>query len=149
MLYFFIIAIVTGIDQLTKYLAETLLMPVSTIPLVQNIFHLTYARNTGAAFSILTGKQMYLISITAVVITALLYYLIKILKTGEVTLKLALTFIIGGALGNFIDRVRLNYVTDFLDFTLINYPIFNLADVFVIAGVVLLSYMVLFRKLKI
>jgi len=92
---------------------------------------------------------MYLISITAVVITALLYYLIKILKTGEVTLKLALTFIIGGALGNFIDRVRLNYVTYFLDFTLINYPIFNLADVFVIAGVVLLSYMVLFRKLKI
>lgn len=73
------------------------------------------------------------------------YYLIKILKTGEVAFKLSLAIIIGGALGNLIDRVRLNYVTDFLDFTLINYPIFNLADVFVVSGVVMLSYMLLFK----
>jgi len=72
-------------------------------------------------------------------------YLIKILKTGEVAFKLSLAMIIGGALGNLIDRVRLNYVTDFLDFTLINYPIFNLADVFVVSGVVMLSYMLLFK----
>ena len=61
------------------------------------------------------------------------------------TFKLSLAIIIGGALGNLIDRVRLNYVTDFLDFTLINYPIFNLADVFVVSGVVMLSYMLLFK----
>ena len=106
---------------------------------------MTYARNTGAAFSILRVKQALLILVTAIVVGALIYYLIKILKTGEVAFKLSLAIIIGGALGNLIDRVRLNYVTDFLDFTLINYPIFNLADVFVVSGVVMLSYMLLFK----
>jgi len=110
---------------------------------------LTYARNTGAAFSILRDKQVFLILVTAIVVVALICYFIKILKTGEATLKLALTFIIGGALGNLIDRIRLNYVTDFLDFTLINYPIFNFADVFVVLGVVVLSYFVLFKGAKI
>jgi signal peptidase II len=93
----------------------------------------------------LRDKQAFLILVTAIVVGALIYYLIKILKTGEVAFKLSLAIIIGGALGNLIDRVRLNYVTDFLDFTLINYPIFNLADVFVVSGVVLLSYMLLFK----
>lgn len=93
----------------------------------------------------LRDKQALLILVTAIVVGALIYYLIKILKTGEVAFKLSLAIIIGGALGNLIDRVRLNYVTDFLDFTLINYPIFNLADVFVVSGVVMLSYMLLFK----
>jgi signal peptidase II len=93
----------------------------------------------------LRDKQAFLILVTTIVVGALIYYLIKILKTGEVAFKLSLAIIIGGALGNLIDRVRLNYVTDFLDFTLINYPIFNLADVFVVSGVVMLSYMLLFK----
>jgi len=75
--------------------------------------------------------------------------LIKIKKSGTTTLKIALSLIIGGALGNLIDRIRLNYVTDFLDFTLINFAIFNFADVFVILGVVLLSFMLLFKGDKI
>lgn len=145
MFYIFIITILTGIDQWTKYLVETQLKPIGAIPIVKDIFHLTYARNTGAAFSILRDKQAFLILVTAIVVVALIYYLIKILKTGEVAFKLSLAMIIGGALGNLIDRVRLNYVTDFLDFTLINYPIFNLADVFVVSGVVMLSYMLLFK----
>lgn len=106
---------------------------------------MTYARNTGAAFSILRDKQAFLILVTTIVVGALIYYLMNILKTGEVAFKLSLAMIIGGALGNLIDRVRLNYVTDFLDFTLINYHIFNLADVFVVSGVVMLSYMLLFK----
>lgn len=149
MFYIFIIVLLTGIDQWTKYLAETQLKPIDTIPLVQDLFHLTYARNTGAAFSILRDKQVFLILVTTIVVVALICYLIKILKTGEAALKLSLAFIIGGALGNLIDRVRLNYVTDFLDFTLINYPIFNFADVFVVSGVAMLLYMVLFKGAKI
>lgn len=149
MFYIFIIVLLTGIDQWTKYLAETQLKPIDTIPLVHDLFHLTYARNTGAAFSILRDKQVFLILVTTIVVVALICYLIKILKTGEAALKLSLAFIIGGALGNLIDRVRLNYVTDFLDFTLINYPIFNFADVFVVSGVAILLYMVLFKGAKI
>jgi len=142
MFYFFIIVILIGIDQWTKYLAETQLKPIDAIPLVRDVFHLTYARNTGAAFSILRDKQVFLIIVSTIIVIVLIYYLIK---TRETTLKIALALIIGGALGNLTDRIRLNYVTDFLDFTLVDYPIFNFADVFVVLGVVLLSYIVLFK----
>ncbi|MPM11077.1 Lipoprotein signal peptidase [bioreactor metagenome] len=145
MFYFFIIVILIGIDQWTKYLAETQLKPIDAIPLVRDVFHLTYARNTGAAFSILREKQVFLIIVSTIIVVVLIYYLIKTIKTRETTLKIALALIIGGALGNLIDRIRLNYVTDFLDFTLVDYPIFNFADVFVVLGVVLLSYIVLFK----
>ncbi len=145
MFYFFIIVILIGIDQWTKYLAETQLKPIDAIPLVRDVFHLTYARNTGAAFSILRDKQVFLIIVSTIIVVVLIYYLIKTIKTRETTLKIALALIIGGALGNLIDRIRLNYVTDFLDFTLVDYPIFNFADVFVVLGVVLLSYIVLFK----
>lgn len=62
---------------------------------------------------------------------------------GVLDLKVSLSLIIGGAMGNFVDRIRLNYVVDMLDFTLINYPIFNMADVFVVTGAILLSYYML------
>lgn len=94
MFYIFIITILTGIDQWTKYLVETQLKPIGAIPIVKDIFHLTYARNTGAAFSILRDKQAFLILVTAIVVVALIYYLINILKTGEVAFKLSLAMIL-------------------------------------------------------
>ncbi len=145
MLYIFIIAFAVGIDQFTKYLAQTLLMPVKTLPLVPGIFHLTYARNTGAAFSILKDTQIILIPVTGFIIVGIICYMIKIRNKKNVVLKLSLALISGGAFGNFIDRVRLGYVTDFFDFTLINYPIFNFADVFVVLGVIFLAYIILFK----
>jgi signal peptidase II len=148
MFYMFLITLLTGIDQCIKYLVETRLKNLHTVPLIQDVFHLTYSRNTGAAFSVLRDKQMFLILVTLIMILALIFYLIKILKTEKATLKLSLALIIGGALGNFIDRVRLNYVVDFLDFNLINFPIFNFADVFVILGVIILLYLILFREIK-
>ena len=119
------------------------LKPIKSYPLITNIFHLTYAENTGAAFSILRDKQLLLIILTLIIIIALLFYLIRNLKTDQIFLKLPLSLIIGGALGNLIDRVRLNYVVDMLDFTLINYPVFNMADVFVVSGVVIFAYTML------
>ncbi|MFT9496483.1 signal peptidase II, partial [Anaerosolibacter sp.] len=112
-------------------------------PLINNIFHLTYAENTGAAFSMFSGKQPLLIILTLIIIVALLFYLIRNLKTDQVFLKFSLSLIIGGALGNLIDRIRLNYVVDMLDFTLINYPVFNMADVFVVSGAVIFAYTIL------
>lgn len=141
--YFIIIALVLIIDQLSKYLTIAYLKPIRSYPLINNIFHLTYAENTGAAFSILRDKQLLLIISTLIIITALLFYLIKNLKTDQVLLKFSLPLIIGGALGNLIDRIRLGYVVDMLDFTLINFAIFNMADVFVVLGVILFTYSVL------
>jgi signal peptidase II len=134
-------------DQVSKYFAITHLKPIGSIELIKGIFNLTYAINTGAAFSILSGKQVFLILVTTAVTGFLMYYLFKAIKENKSRiLKLSLSLIIGGALGNLIDRIRLNYVIDYFDFTLINYPIFNVADVFVVCGTILLAYGILFRK---
>ncbi len=88
---------------------------MNTYPLWENIFHLTYSRNTGAAFSILRNKQSLLIGITLVVMVFLSVYLYKSVQSQEPwMLNLALAMILGGGIGNLIDRVRLNYVIDFL-----------------------------------
>lgn len=144
--YFIIIAVLVTVDQVSKSLAQAFLKPVGTVSIVKNVFHLTYGENTGAAFSILQGKQALLIIITSIVIIALVVYFIKNYKTQNHLLLLSLTLILSGALGNLSDRVRLNYVVDFLDFTLINYPIFNTADIFVVTGSVFLAYSVFLAK---
>lgn len=144
--YFIIIALLVAIDQVFKYLVESYLKPIGTFPIIKDVFHLTYGRNTGAAFSILQGKQAFLITVTSIVTIALIVYLIKNYKTQNYLLLISLTLVISGALGNLIDRVRLNYVVDFLDFTLINYPIFNTADIFVVSGTTLLAYFMLFAS---
>jgi signal peptidase II len=131
-------------------LADLYLKPIDTYPLVENVFHLTYRRNTGAAFSILRNKQTFLIILTAIVVLVLIIYLIKIIKEKDlVLLKIPLSFIIGGAIGNLIDRIRLDYVIDFFDFTLINYPVFNVADVFIVLGSIILAYAVIFKGVEV
>lgn len=145
----FIIAIVL-FDQVTKYAVENYLAPIRELPLWNGVFHLTYSRNTGAAFSILRNKQSLLIGITFIVMIFISFYLFKSIQTKEPwQLNLSLAMILGGGIGNLIDRVRLNYVIDFFDFTLINYPIFNIADCFIVVGTVILGYLLVFSDLKI
>lgn len=148
MFYILLAVLLLFIDQYTKYLAELYLKPIGSYPLIQDIFQLTYARNTGAAFSILQNKQLFLIIIASIVVVSLILYVIKNLGKNKFILNLSLVFIICGALGNLIDRVRLNFVIDFFDFTLINFAIFNFADIFVVSGTLLLSYMILFQNIK-
>lgn len=150
MLYIISIIAIIVLDQIAKYLAVTKLKPIPTYPLIENVFHLTYRENNGAAFSILRDKQMFLIIITSIVIVAMIVYLFKVNnKPKYKILCISLTMIIGGAIGNLIDRVRLNYVIDFFDFNLINFAIFNTADVFIVCGAILLSYAILFTDIDI
>ncbi|SHK21148.1 signal peptidase II [Paramaledivibacter caminithermalis] len=150
MLYFIIIISIIILDQWTKYLANIHLKPIDTYPLIKDIFHLTFRKNTGAAFSILRNKQGFLIIVTLLVVIFLIFYLAKILKNSNLLLlKLPLAFIIGGAIGNLIDRIRLSYVIDFFDFTLINFAVFNVADVFIVVGSILFAYAVIFKNVEI
>lgn len=146
MLYLLMIAALVAIDQGSKYLAEIYLKPLSSYPLIADIFHLTYGRNTGAAFSILQGKQIFLIIFTIVILSGITFYLFKNIKKSNRLLNFSLAFILGGALGNLIDRIRLSYVVDMFDFTLISFPIFNSADIFVVSGTIGLSCTLLFSK---
>ncbi len=147
MLYFLMIVCVIVLDQLSKYAAVRYLKPIGTYPLLQDVFHLTFARNTGAAFSILRGKQIFLIGLTLIVIAFLTGYLIRLMPERLPLVKWSLVLVIGGAVGNLIDRMRLGYVVDFFDFRLINFTIFNVADIAIVVGTILLSLAILFTEL--
>lgn len=149
MIYFLLTLSIVVIDQISKYYAQTLLQGSPSIPLIQDVFHLTYARNTGAAFSILQGNQFLLKGVTAVIMIFLVGYLYQITKEkGQILFKISLAFILGGGIGNLIDRIRLDYVIDYFDFTLINFAIFNVADSFVVVGTILLGYLLIFNKVE-
>lgn len=106
-----------------------------TLPLVPNIFHLTYVRNPGAAFGFFAHKTTFFIGISLLVIFLIILGS-SLLETRYFLLRLALALQLGGALGNFSDRLRTGYVVDFLDFRI--WPVFNLADVALVLGIVLL-----------
>ena len=105
--------------------------------MLDGVFHITYHINNGAAFSILQGKTVFLAIASAVVVCCILVY-IAVKKPENGIILLSLTLIVTGALGNLIDRVFRGGVIDFLDFRLINFPVFNLADCFVVIGGALL-----------
>lgn len=149
MRYWIILLVALAADQGSKWLAQTRLSQVDTIPLFDGVFHLTYTRNTGAAFSILKNQQMLLIVITSIAMLALFLWLVRLVpQAGNEGLKLALVLILAGGVGNLIDRIRLNYVVDMFDFTLINFPIFNVADGLINVGAVFLAWLVLFKDVK-
>lgn len=142
-LYFLGAVILSGIDQLSKLFVLRYIKPEDTIPLLKGIFHLTYCENRGAAFGILQGRFGLLFITTLLVIIAATVYMIK-KRPQSLTLTTSVTLLIGGAIGNLIDRVCRGFVIDFLDFRLIHFPIFNIADCFVVCGAILLVIYVLF-----
>ncbi|MBE7010732.1 MAG: signal peptidase II [Ruminococcaceae bacterium] len=142
-LYSLGVVLLAIIDQLSKWAVLRFVKPTDTIPLIQSVFHLTYCENRGAAFGILQGRFGFLSIITVAVIVVATIYMIKKRPQGFV-MNASITLLIGGALGNLIDRVCRGYVIDFLDFRLIHFPIFNLADCFVVCGAILLIIYVLF-----
>ena len=137
----FSVIIVVGIvlDQLTKWLAVAYLQPIwpDSVPIIEDVLQLTYAENTGAAFSMLSDAPWVFKSISAVAIVAMLIFLYGF-KGGRRLQDIALAMIISGGIGNMIDRLVLNYVIDFIDFCLIDFAIFNGADSFVCVGAGLL-----------
>lgn len=135
LIYLIIIGICIGVDQFMKLLAVDYLAAVTTVPIIPNVFHLTYVENDGAAFSLFSGQQTFLIVITFIFLAGLCYVLYALPKNMRYfRLNLAFTLIISGATGNLIDRLRFHHVVDFFDFRLIGFAIFNLADVFVVVG---------------
>jgi signal peptidase II len=136
---FLLIAIVGIIvDQLTKYLVVQNFAEVGdTLPLWQNVFHLTYVINTGAAFSFFSGQVDMLRWISLIVSFILVVFVWRSPKISLLE-QLGYGFILAGAVGNGIDRFLFGYVVDFFDFRLINFPVFNIADVAINIGVVLL-----------
>lgn len=138
--YFLMIGIILGgiaLDQLTKFLAVRFLMPVDTVPLWENVLHLTYVENTGAAFGMMKDARWVFLILSSVAIVGLaLYLFFGYARTTLATV--AFSMIVSGGIGNMIDRIALGYVIDFIDFRLIHFAVFNGADSFVCVGAGLL-----------
>ncbi len=144
---FLIMVVVIVLDQVTKWLAVEFLTKVETVPIIEDILHLTYIENSGAAFGMLKNNRWVFLVISTVAIIGLIIYLIKYPPKNK-WLLFGLSFIVGGGIGNMIDRIGLGYVVDFIDFRAINFAVFNTADSFVCIGAALVLIYVLFFEEK-
>ncbi|MFI3167229.1 MAG: signal peptidase II [Bacillota bacterium] len=146
MIELLIIIFAVAMDQIVKLAVVSTMSLGQSIPLWQDVFHLTYVHNDGAAFSMMSGNMVTFYIITPIALFAFSWYMWKI-KQEKVDGKLSflqkfeiitIAMIMGGTIGNFIDRVSHQYVIDMFDFCLINFAIFNVADIFLTVGTFLL-----------
>lgn len=143
---FIIVVPIVILDQLTKLLVINNLKLYQSVPVIQNIFYITFIANKGAAFGMFKN-QVPLFVLAALIAIALIFSGIKNNRHKRAGIyDIALIFILAGAIGNLIDRLRLGYVIDFLDFRI--WPVFNIADSAITAGAVLLGYTIIFSKSK-
>ncbi|WP_370872443.1 signal peptidase II [Paenibacillus zeirhizosphaerae] len=138
--YYVVAFIVFLLDQGTKYLIATRLELGETIPVIGSFFQITSHRNRGAAFGILQGQRELFIVITVVVVIAIIWYLRKTIRNGQKLLPFGLSLVLGGAIGNFLDRAIAGEVVDFARFNFGSYtfPIFNIADSAIVVGVAII-----------
>lgn len=142
--FIYFILLITA-DQLTKYWARTFLAEKGPIDIIPDALVLQYHRNTGAVWGILQGQVSILSVITIILMILLIFIYFKIPEGKKYTpLKLIWVFIIAGAIGNFIDRITLKYVVDFVYFSLIDFPIFNIADSYLTISSILMLILVIF-----
>lgn len=148
MLYLIISFVIIFIDQLTKYFAVEYLKQSPPVVLIDNFLQFNYVENYGAAFGILQNKQFFFVIMTVIVIIGILFY-VGMKKNLTTLTKVSLFIVIGGALGNFIDRIRLGYVIDFIDvkfWGFYDFPVFNLADSSIVVSAIIISILVLLDK---
>lgn len=139
-----IILVIT--DQLSKYFIVNKLELDEAIPVIDGVFEIRYIRNAGAAWGVFQNKQIIFYIITVIALSVCIYSYIKCSKADKYRdIKVLIIMIMAGAIGNFIDRVRLKYVIDFLYFKLINFPIFNVADCYITIGVFVLLFLLIFK----
>lgn len=149
-IYICAILLMIAADQAVKCWAFTSLQPQNTIPIIENVFHLTYIENRGAAFSLFARfDSRWIFVALAVVITIAIF---SVMRKDLIQTKLgcwSLVMVAAGALGNAIDRVIRGFVVDMFDFRLIHFPVFNVADIFIcVGGVLFILYFVFQHKDK-
>lgn len=136
------------LDIFSKQMVIHFMVENQTIQIISHFFFLTYVKNTGVAFSMLSGNLTFILMMSVLVVGVLVYFA-KNRESGQLE-NLCYSMILGGALGNFLDRIFYGYVIDFLDFTLFGFKmaIFNVADVLIVCGVFLLIVLELLKERK-
>ena len=138
------IVVLVCIDQFTKYLVVGHLKDRPAYVLIRNIFQLEYLENRGAAFGILQNQRVFFYISVLLITAAVIWFYSKVpMEKKYLPLRICAVLIVGGAFGNCIDRIRLNDVVDFFYFKLIDFPIFNVADIYVTVAAFLLVILIL------
>ena len=131
-----------GIDQLLKYLVVTYVKPAGTVNVLGDVVKLTYVENRGVAFGMFQGMQWLFIALTSVLLIAIMIYMFK-KRPDSKFFYITVALIIGGGIGNLIDRIFLNYVVDYISLSFFP-PVCNFADYCITVGVILLAIYLLF-----
>ena len=142
-IYYYLFIEITLFDQIVKRIVSLNMKAGETIPIIQNAFHITYILNPGAAFGILENERVFFI-IAGVLVLALGVYLLPKLKKQEKLIRFGSIFLLAGAVGNLIDRIRNGLVIDFIDFRV--WPVFNIADIAICSGTFFIIYSVIKSK---
>ncbi|MDD4371222.1 MAG: signal peptidase II [Anaerostipes sp.] len=133
------------LDQWSKIWAVSQLKGKDSIEIIKNIVEFQYLENRGAAFGMFQNKQIFFYVITIVVVVGLTYYYFKMPDNRRmIPLKIGYVGLFAGAVGNLIDRVMHQYVVDFIYFKWIDFPVFNLADIYVTVSIGFIAFMILF-----
>lgn len=141
----FAAVVLIGLDQATKYVALTNLKPIGSTVFIKGFLDFTFVENRGVAFGMFSGQRWFILLLTAVITVALLYYYNKLPRTKEYQLvRMVMLLIFSGAIGNMIDRIFRGYVVDFFEFSFFRFPVFNIADIYVVVGVCILAFLILF-----
>ncbi|HPD00770.1 MAG TPA: signal peptidase II [Acetivibrio sp.] len=144
MVWIIIIVLILALDQITKFIVSSNFELGDSTTIIDNFFHIVHWRNTGAAWGIMQNGKYVLVPVTFLLVLLMAYFMYKY---NNKLLRVALSMVIGGALGNLIDRVfRSGGVVDFLDFQFGSYhfPSFNIADSFVVVGTIIMAYYLFF-----
>lgn len=141
----FLTTLLIWLDQFTKSLAVRFLKDQEPFVIWDGVFELHYLENRGAAFGMLQGKQTFFMLIALAVLVGVVFLFVRMSKEPKYwPVRLIAVFVLAGAWGNMIDRVRFSYVVDFFYFKLIDFPIFNVADIYVSVGVAVLALLIFF-----
>lgn len=142
--FIFVVLLILG-DQFTKSAAITNLKGQESIKLIDGVLHLHYLENFGAAFGMLQNQKLFFIFMATIILFLITFLLVKMPEDKKYNaMQVCLVLIASGAVGNMIDRVQFGYVVDFIYFILIDFPIFNVADIYVTIGTALLVVFILF-----
>lgn len=140
-----IIIILFLADQYTKHLAVEQLKDRPAYVLIDGVLELQYLENRGSAFGMLQNQKFFILFVGVVFMLVILFFLLKLPEKKKYNIvHILLSVIVAGGLGNMADRIRLDYVVDFISFVLIHYPIFNVADCYIVVATVLLFFLFLF-----
>lgn len=145
MLELLLVAGIVALDQFVKHLCDLYLMPLGTsIPVIEDVLHLTSVHNTGAAFGIFSNATWLLALLSAIAAAMMVFILARYRKKLHIFTRICIALILGGAIGNLIDRAFLGYVRDMFELRFVNFAVFNIADCGVTVGCLLLAIDVLF-----